>query len=117
MWGRREYWSFCLDRGAGNLACSRLSAGFFRRRASQTSRPEGRLQPGLAAPRRPSGSGTESCARLAIGPGRIGVTAAIVPLILAVASCCYHLSGPGDLLPKTLHTIAIPAFGNITNRY
>ena len=27
------------------------------------------------------------------------------------------MSGRGDLLPKTLETIAIPAFGNLTNRY
>jgi hypothetical protein len=43
------------------------------------------------------------------------------PLLLAVAlsclSCGYHVSGKADLLPKTLHTIAIPAFDNITVRY
>lgn len=38
-------------------------------------------------------------------------------LILATASCGYHVSGKGDTLPKTLHTIAIPAFANITTRY
>jgi hypothetical protein len=37
--------------------------------------------------------------------------------ILATASCGYHVSGKGDTLPKTLHTIAIPAFANITTRY
>jgi hypothetical protein len=31
--------------------------------------------------------------------------------------CGYHVSGHGDLMPKTIKTIAIPAFGNITVRY
>src|ERR1022692_3240958 len=34
-----------------------------------------------------------------------------------LAGCGYHVSGKGDLLPKTLHTIAIPPFANITVRY
>ena len=34
-----------------------------------------------------------------------------------LTGCGYHVSGKGDLLPKTLHTVAIPAFGNITVRY
>jgi hypothetical protein len=105
--------SLCRARGAGNLACSRLLAGFFGRRARQTSRPEGRLQPELAAPQpKLRDMGMASC-----GPGRTAVFAALVVLILATASCGYHVSGRGDLLPKTLHTIAIPAFGNITTRY
>lgn len=37
--------------------------------------------------------------------------------ILITGGCGYHVSGKGDLLPKTLHTIAVPAFGNITVRY
>jgi hypothetical protein len=36
---------------------------------------------------------------------------------MGMAGCGYHVSGKGDLLPKTLHTVAIPAFGNITVRY
>ena len=36
---------------------------------------------------------------------------------LAGSGCGYHVSGKGDLLPKTLHTIAIPAFSNATTRY
>jgi hypothetical protein len=35
----------------------------------------------------------------------------------ACTGCGYHVSGHGDLLPPTLHTIAIPAFGNLTTRY
>ncbi|HTS29323.1 MAG TPA: LPS assembly lipoprotein LptE [Bryobacteraceae bacterium] len=30
------------------------------------------------------------------------------------ASCGYHVAGHADLMPKTVHTIAIPAFGNQT---
>ncbi len=41
-------------------------------------------------------------------------------ILVAVASfsgCGYHVSGKADLMPKTIHTIAIPAFGNATTRY
>jgi hypothetical protein len=37
-------------------------------------------------------------------------------LVLA-SSCGYHTGGHGDLIPKTVHTIAIPAFSNVTTRY
>jgi outer membrane lipopolysaccharide assembly protein LptE/RlpB len=33
-----------------------------------------------------------------------------------VSSCGYHVAGKADLLPKTIHTIAIPAFANATTR-
>ena len=36
---------------------------------------------------------------------------------MAVSSCGYHVAGKGDLVPKSVHTIAIPAFANITTRY
>jgi hypothetical protein len=35
----------------------------------------------------------------------------------ALTSCGYHVAGKADLVPKTVNTIAIPAFGNITTRY
>jgi hypothetical protein len=38
-------------------------------------------------------------------------------LTMLCAGCGYHVAGRGDLLPRTLHTIAIPAFGNVTTRY
>jgi len=38
-------------------------------------------------------------------------------LIFACSGCGYHIAGKGETLPTTLHTIAIPAFGNITVRY
>jgi hypothetical protein len=34
-----------------------------------------------------------------------------------LSSCGYHVAGKADLVPKTVHTIAIPAFANITTRY
>jgi RNase P/RNase MRP subunit p29 len=38
--------------------------------------------------------------------------------ILALASGCgYRVAGRGDMLPKTVKTIAVPAFGNVTTRY
>jgi hypothetical protein len=51
------------------------------------------------------------------------VVAALAPLAIALAAallapgCGYHVSGHGDLMPKTIKTIAIPAFGNVTTRY
>jgi outer membrane lipopolysaccharide assembly protein LptE/RlpB len=38
-------------------------------------------------------------------------------LAVALTGCGYHLSGHGDLLPKNIKTIAVPAFGNVTIRY
>jgi hypothetical protein len=34
-----------------------------------------------------------------------------------LSGCGYHVAGRADLLPKTLHTIAVPAFANNTPRY
>jgi outer membrane lipopolysaccharide assembly protein LptE/RlpB len=36
---------------------------------------------------------------------------------LIVTSCGYHVAGKADLVPTSIHTIAIPAFANITTRY
>ena len=47
----------------------------------------------------------------------------LLPLALAftaalmVPGCGYHIAGQGDLMPKTIKTIAIPPFSNITVRY
>jgi lipopolysaccharide assembly LptE-like protein len=38
-------------------------------------------------------------------------------LLLPLASCGYHVAGKADLVPKNIHTIAIPPFGNTTLRY
>jgi RNase P/RNase MRP subunit p29 len=43
--------------------------------------------------------------------------AALFAFCLAASSCGYHISGREDLMPKTIHSIAIPAFGNATTRY
>lgn len=37
--------------------------------------------------------------------------------VLGLAGCGYRVAGHADLLPKTIKTIAIPAFGNVTVRY
>lgn len=42
-----------------------------------------------------------------------GIGAVLAPL----SGCGYHVSGHADLLPKTLKTIAIPAFANNTSRF
>jgi hypothetical protein len=41
----------------------------------------------------------------------------LIFLALLCSSCGYTVAGRGETLPKTLHTIAIPAFANITTRY
>lgn len=38
-------------------------------------------------------------------------------ILLALTGCGYHTAGHADLLPKEIHTIAIPAFTNTTTRY
>lgn len=43
--------------------------------------------------------------------------AAALAAMAALAGCGYHVGGRADLLPSTLHTIAIPAFGNASPRY
>jgi hypothetical protein len=40
-----------------------------------------------------------------------------VLLPLLFASCGYRFAATDNLLPKTVHTVAIPAFGNLTTRY
>src|ERR1035437_10666434 len=48
---------------------------------------------------------------------RLCVEIASLVLLAALTGCGYHVSGHGDMLPKTVKTIAIPAFGNLTSRY
>ena len=47
------------------------------------------------------------------------MTARLLLCAIALLStgCGYHVSGRSDLLPASIKTIAIPAFGNITGRY
>ncbi len=42
---------------------------------------------------------------------------AVSTAVLSLPSCGYHVGGKADLLPKKIHTIAVPAFGNVTTRY
>lgn len=37
--------------------------------------------------------------------------------LFGLASCGYHTAGHADLLPKTISTVAVPAFANPTTRY
>jgi hypothetical protein len=41
----------------------------------------------------------------------------VLLLSALLTGCGYHVSGHGDLMPKTIKTIAIPAFSNLTSRY
>jgi len=36
---------------------------------------------------------------------------------MGLTGCGYHVGGKADLLPRTVKTIAIPTFGNLTTRY
>jgi hypothetical protein len=40
-----------------------------------------------------------------------------VALLAAASGCGYHAGGHADLMPKTVKTIAVPAFNNVTTRY
>jgi Lipopolysaccharide-assembly len=47
-------------------------------------------------------------------------SASVMTLCLAALSltgCGYHVAGKADMLPKTIRTIAVPAFGNASTRY
>jgi hypothetical protein len=41
----------------------------------------------------------------------------VLALALALTSCGYKLAGQADLLPRSIQTIAIPAFANVTTQY
>lgn len=43
--------------------------------------------------------------------------AAILLPFAVMVSCGYHVSGKADLMPKSVRTVAIPAFTNLTTRY
>jgi hypothetical protein len=47
---------------------------------------------------------------------RIALASALLLAVIA-PGCGYHLSGRGDLIPKTVRTIAVQPFGNATARY
>jgi outer membrane lipopolysaccharide assembly protein LptE/RlpB len=66
----------------------------------------------------PSRSRLRSGPRVSTGgsKGAIGVTALTLAL-LSLTACGYHVSGHGDLMPKTVKTVAVMPFGNLTTRY
>jgi outer membrane lipopolysaccharide assembly protein LptE/RlpB len=37
--------------------------------------------------------------------------------LVSLAGCGYHVGGQANLLPKEIHTIAVPQFGNVTVQY
>jgi hypothetical protein len=45
---------------------------------------------------------------------RIAILAACAALL---AGCGYHVGGRADMMPKTVKTIAVQPFGNVTTRY
>lgn len=47
---------------------------------------------------------------------RAAAAAAFCALAISTG-CGYHVAGRADLMPKTVQTVAIPAFGNATTRY
>lgn len=47
----------------------------------------------------------------------MGVRLAVAVFALMFGSCGYHVAGHADLMPKTIHTVCIPAFQNSTIRY
>src|SRR6476469_5256628 len=51
-------------------------------------------------------------------PGVFMIRGALLTIVaLCTASCGYRFSDGGGSLPKTIHTVAIPAFTNLTTRY
>jgi outer membrane lipopolysaccharide assembly protein LptE/RlpB len=57
------------------------------------------------------GSRARSCA------GFIEGVAAIIVLVIGMAGCGYHVAGTTAALPKSVHTIAVPALENKTSSY
>jgi len=45
------------------------------------------------------------------------ISVLVLPALTLLSSCGYHVAGKADLVPKTVNTIAIPRFANITTRY
>src|ERR1019366_462097 len=80
------------------------------------SRSTGRVKPAPSSERVPVFSALNSASLRLCGEHTFRMATASL-LLAMTAGCGYHVSGHGDMLPKTIHTIAIPAFGNVTSRY
>jgi PBP1b-binding outer membrane lipoprotein LpoB len=50
-------------------------------------------------------------------PGAWLVVVFLAAMGLAATGCGYHVAGQANLVPKTVHSIAVPAFTNATIRY
>jgi len=50
-------------------------------------------------------------------PQRLCVNILGLSLVLFSSACGYHVGGHSNLLPKTIKTIAVPAFANVTPNY
>jgi hypothetical protein len=48
---------------------------------------------------------------------RFGATSFLLGAAACVVSCGYHVGGKADLVPKSVSTIAVPAFGTVTTKY
>jgi hypothetical protein len=50
-------------------------------------------------------------------PGACLIVLYLAVVCLGFTSCGYHVAGQANLVPKTVHTVAVPPFGNATVRY
>lgn len=48
---------------------------------------------------------------------KLRIFAAVIGAACLLASCGYHVGGKADLMPKSVQTIAIPAFSTLSTRY
>ena len=78
-------------------------------------RAELSFNPALQVGRLPIGRRLPTCQTRRLANKLIATSTLLISL--ASVGCGYHVSGKGDLLPKTIHSIAIPAFDNVTTRY
>lgn len=54
---------------------------------------------------------------LVVGGGPRAICLVLAVLSFGLGGCGYQTGGKGETLPATLHTIAIPAFQNVTTKY
>ena len=61
--------------------------------------------------------GTQECVRHVEPRASAIIPTVLLAMAVLLAGCGYHVAGHTDLLPKTIKTIAIPAWTNNTTRY
>jgi hypothetical protein len=47
----------------------------------------------------------------------MGMKVLFAALALTLVACGYHTAGHADLMPKTIHSVCVPAFRNASSRY